>query len=809
MLSINNSWRANNVVSTVCFSVFFIACLPIGSFACGDYYADESRASFLNPYVATPDYAIFYYNTRFLNTEYPHLEGEQRISADQRKNCEEWAQQLGNKVTFTDVAQMLYYTTLDDVYNALEAPNSQLENAFLAALLRKENKAVLDYFVFAKKLEATSQQQNADPWETYSYWYNGRNESKENPYEALLSEARKGVDKSNTPWLRLRYAYQLLLLYRYTNQKAAFHALFDQHFLDPQQSSLYSWALHHKAAMVDDPAYAMYLYAMSLDRCPEKLEYTYLQFNEELLPAALNFAQNDYERACLYIFQAIHNPGRALPTLKTVSSLAPSHHLLPLLLVREVNKLDNWLYTEHVFGVSPLAYPENSDTPSWEASTSSWDAYYLLNRKSDEAYLEQVKKHYQSLLSKDAAPHNLINLLLAHLLNTQKMPGAMTYLKAVKPATPIMALQLHTEELLYLARQTRLDNSATRERVADLLGLLQDAFRHIPQGERDFQALNFVLRNACEEQGDVFHAYLFHNIGSFPIYRNASLNYSDYYKLFQFLDWRANEALIDRVLDFKRKTHKTRFEQYLSQANLPSDNALLDLRGTISFRKNNLAEAYKAFAAVDTTFWQTRYAFNQFLVSSPFELWQGTKEGGFFPSASKAVFVKQLMDLETQAVQNPAKAAENYLRLGIAWFNCTYSQKSWMMFCYGKSINDTPGETGALGHLPNTPELQAVYFEGSRAKAYFDKALAADKNNHEIHTVIDYLFSCEREEKNAANWDYWSGTACRMDDAKEREQCILQTRMSYYQQWKDRYQHTQAYRTILAGCPDMAAYFGE
>ena len=799
--------RLGRPVLNLISALLLLLLLPLPSAnACGiSYMGEDYRVALLNPYVIGSDYASFFYSADYLNGYENNRNG-----SDRDRNCEEWAAYLGNGVTRTDVKAFLYPTSLDDVRNAISEglENQQFgENLFFKTLLKPERKPALDYLVFAKKYEHFSLQPTLDPWGDGDW--EGEQNAAEQGKQELKSAALQLLPTLKDPWLRRRYAFQLLLMHRYAGQREDFDKIYSEFFENDRSTVLSDWALHHKAAMVNDEALSSYLYAMSFDRCPEKDIASYQNFDRKLLDKAMTFAKNDHERAAVLALFEIKNPGRSLANVQKIFALDPSNRFLPLLLVREVNKLEDWLLTDELTGMGTASYPGNNEESKWEWEQNQWEQYRQLNRKKDRDYLLEVRSFIQKMLAgkPGSTSADLLNLLAGHLFLIEKDgTRAAQYLAAIrKNCDPKIREQQAAEELLLILNREDINAPAVQQKMAVQLNTLLKHQDLYPRGKRDFEAMNKFISGEFLKKGN-FTAACFFNLHALRLPNAENWDFgTSYYRLIQFLDWQASEKDIDAVLTLLDKQNKTDFEKYLTGGYLPSRNALYDLRGTISFRKNNLSEAEAAFSKVEPDFWKTKYEFRNCLVSDPFVLWRDSTHKGEFP-ATKNAFVHRMIELENEAKTDPAKAAGNYLLLATAWTNCTYHGKSWMMFSYGKSISENPEEWGFYPYRPRTEEMTGVYYKFNRALSYLEKAKAAAKGDQEALAKAAYL--------NARiNWWLYepvSGNGTAWDDLgwQTQHQMLKEKEMSFYKNWMTDYKGTAYWQEATGLCPELRAYFG-
>ncbi len=780
--------------------------------ACGVYYyGEEYRVALLNPYLIGEEWSAFFYSAQYINHTRPFKTG-----SDRQQNCREWADYMGNGVTSAEVQAVVYQANFDDLLNAITegADNQRFAgNAFFKALLQKEKKPVLDYLLLAKEYEHYSFMETTDPWgDRYEQMEGAELKAKEGK-QVVQQKMIAGFEREKDTFLRRRYAYQLLVMSMYAGDKGKFNRLYQEFFKNGTTSPvLANWAHFHRAAMTEDSVEANYLYAMSFARCPEKRIACYQRFDKSLADKTLAFCKNDQERAIVLAFAAARNPGRTLAQIKKIQALDPNCIILPLLLVREISKLEDWLLTDKLTRMSPAAYPGANDEAKWEWSAAQWEQYRKANKISDKAYLAEVRDFMVKLSGQPSKPlsPDLMRLFAGHLyIIENKTASAKSYLSTIsaKAATGIRDQQL-TEQILILLEGRNLADKSTKNELVALLLKLQAVRQNYPDSDRDFAALNLLISDVYEKKADLVNAYFFYNHAlGLPTDADLTNFGTPYYDLIRYLDWRASEKDVDAVLAILEKNNKTPFEQYLTNAPLPSRNALLDLRGTISFRKNNLPEALSAFKQVQQDFWQNKYEFSNHLVSDPFVVWTDSLHRGKFP-ATKTAFIQRLIDLETEAKNNPAKAAASYLALGTAWLNCTWQGKSWMMFSYGKSIHENRQERawGTYSFQPLEKSIQEVYYEGSRALSYLAKAKSASKDP-EVQAQADYLMARFRsgtsvitpEEEKSMEGKSW----------KEWQQFRLKKEMSFYDQWTKDWKATAYYDEVKGICPVLGTYWGK
>ena len=783
--------------------ILLAACgLHTSSWACGvSYYGEEYRVALLNPYVIGPEYAAFFYSSNYLYHYKAYHKG-----IDRRRNCEEWAAYFNGKVDPAEVEAIVYTTNYDALLNAMEGGASPLSvNRFLKILQLPEQEPVLDYLLLAKKYERISSGRAADSWNTgvYDYYYEADETTPPGPLKELKNQVSAALSSVKDPFLKRRYAYQYLVMSRYDFDWPGFQEMYNTYFKSDKSTVLSRWADFHLAAFTDDPARRAFLYAQSFFHCPEKQLACYKAFDKTQAEAALKLAETAEEKAGILALAAIKNPGRALSLIQKIQQLSPGQPALPLLMVREINKLEDWLLTNSLTGMSASVYLSEAESEvNYEWSKQEWAAYREKNRQKDLAYLKQLRSAVDQQ-GKAKPDQPLWQLLSGHLAQLDKEDQAASRIWNGLKSNGNTAWedQLLTEKIIGYINGGLSQAPGDLDQLAGWLEARKSLNSSYPEGERDFMALNLMLSQAFEAKGQVVPAYFFNN-HSLEMPTAQRWDYGTYYyDLFRWLDWHVQPADIDAILALISKKAPTAFEKYLLGARLPGEHAILDLKGTIALRSADLPLAYEAFSRIPDAYWAGTYDFSYYLNRDPFAWLPDTVQGQGFP-ASKAELIKEMIDLEKKAGNGEAAAA---FRLGTAWYNFSYFGNSWMMFCYGKSIYDQPGSAYPAGYLPEeAPEMEQIYFEASRAIPYLQKALQ-DNSQAEIKSRAAYLLARIASQRSllGTSGDRYGWMA------PEEIETIRQLEMEPFRDWTEDFAASSTFEQVMATCPELKKYFGK
>lgn len=743
------------------------------SYSCGWYEdAEAYRMAFLRSDVLTNGIlAPFLYNA---NYGFPaSIDG----SADRRRNFDEWRAQLGKNITDADMEVILYQTAPDVFLNT----KSFEGNTFMTAI--SNNKAFKDYLIFAKKAEAMSFFES-DPWgeSTDNSEYNPydteepakRSEEELTAMKALIKLGELRLKTTSNDFLRERYAFQIVKLSRYAEDFVKCETTYNRYLMN-SKSILGAWALIYKVNAVYNQGRegeAMFYLAQVFRRSDEKKlrAYQVFEMKPDLYKKALVFAKLPQDRADLNALFSLLYTGRSLDKLSSIYKDEAQNPNLEVLIMREISKLEDWLYTSVVsYGssVSPVAGYDEEGYPTFNE----------LNRDSDMQYLRQFRDWLITVAKEGKmGKPDFLNLCIAHLYGMDEdakiAKNGQTYLNKISAkASAAINAQKIIEAILQL-EQEDITNDNIKNRIADNLLVLQK------QSETDgvlnkilysitadlalkYKAQNDAVVGALlSNKADILKGYFYEYNRSNKSF--ARTHYYDYVAIAPFDTKTTTPEDIDKLLSYINKKNKSSFDQYVCDQPLAEDAMYLDLKGTIQFRNRDWAGAYETFKRIPDDFWQNgEGTFAMYLNEDPFEpkLVFGSQESRQFNyHFSKTTFVKTLIDLEKEAIANPAKRAENYYKLGCAMYNCTRWGNSWMMYRYGWKGNDSfEGEWRPDGEGANeNDEINSIYYGCAWAKEYFDKAVEAKSKDKEFAAQIALmLFVCERTAYCADNDSCW------------------------------------------------------
>jgi len=702
------------------------------SFACGwGVSAETSRLALFKAqcegfFKLTPFYysADYYYSTNTIS------------AVDQELNCLEWKKKLGNSINPKDVYTILYETDGEQFETAYETRTLKKvfeNNTFIEALLKPKNKALLHYMVFAKMLEYNS---NFDvKWESWSQIGYG---SKDHQL-ASLTDFEKKIKTAKDPFLKQRYAFLILRYSFYAQDKEQVIRLYDTYFADNKNTILEPWALYYKALCIDNFPLQNYLLSKVFATCEEKSFAVLQHYNFKLTTETLALAQNDEERSVILSIESFRNPGPDLKTIQEVYKLSPKSVNLSFLIGREINKLEDWIFTPQY---------TSDGTPSVVFDREGWYENYAKakeeNLNKDILYLRELEYFLISIREQTSGEQkDYITAAIAQLCfigDDVELGKKYTNMISAN-ANASIQMQKNIQLALVSLKQDDLKN----EKVQDQLFKYFDSVENLV--EQDYglfknlyslyriASVDFAKKDDRVTAGLLMMKSDIKNEGEYTDYGNPY-----FYSYIGYFDRTATVEDMDRLMVLQQKQHKTPFEKYICSGTIASNiNYYKDLKGTIAFRNNNLELAYETFASMPKDFWENNYVYKTYLNEDPFvpKILQKYEERKFNYRFNKVDFIAKLIQLKKQ------NTASSNLQLAHAYFNVSYQGNSWMMLAYEWSSGESYIDYEYGDNTENEKTYQkGNYYNLKMAKFYYEKALKMSKNNNEKSMASLMIFEC-------------------------------------------------------------------
>jgi hypothetical protein len=712
------------------------------AFACGFYVAPgEYRFWLLQPDLTNQrELTPFFFASTYL------YKGDQyavrEASVDQ--NIKEWHREVKGQASLDDIDTVLNHLEPQVYFESL--PSLAKDNSFLSYLLRRGNKELYRYMWLSKKVEQIAA--NPDPWEEEVF--------PSAVISAVIEELKRLRWETTSPFLKLRTAYQLERLYGYNRQFDLVRQTYDSLIAPvPADSWVKTAALYQKA--ITAPGFESdYLLSKVFDKGGYNRVSCLVRFRSSALDSILPYAQNAHERTVLYAMKVFNYPGRSLRDIERIYRAAPAYKEIPFLLLREINKVEDWLLTNKVTAFAPAV-----------ANGRFWGGYdynKAVNYHQDLQYAEQVY-HFVRQVVREGKNRSgaLLNLYAAHLALLQGDYAAsslhLAAAKKVKGVPANVRTQIRINELLLALH---LEKGFSKETENMLMALIQAPASQLALNDPGImkdQLILFAARNLLRK-GEKVKGYMLLSktrraIGELPIWT--------YKTVWQELEETATPADYDGIIAVLDKKAKTPFESFVSQGPFGSStqyyeylrdyyeegdyrqwdrHKLLDGKATWYLRRHNLSAALQTLRQIPDSFWK-REPYVTYIGGNPFYL-NVYHAHRIFPeegmNCNKREVVEKMVQLQRLALKDPQQAAECYYLLGNAWYNMTHHGKNWLMVKQWWARGEFMHYNDELERTP----FHDVYFGSTRARAYYLKALKETKDKKLARLALFMAGACER-----------------------------------------------------------------
>lgn len=647
-------------------------------FSCGyTPYGDDIRfALFLPEYFDYNDYQAFHYNASSFGFGYENPKSY-------ASNIYDWYDYTNHEVHLESIYECLNTLTYTDIHK--DSPNK-----FLQYLFKNKLTSAIQFITIAKKAEDfNSFESEEDPWE--------RNESYKPNYTPLFQELDRYMQAEKSEYIQRKYAFLAIRTAYYAKDFNRIKTVFETYFAKGKKDYLYYWALffqafQNKQADLD----IANLMAYSIEKKYASFFYFHQQFN---LGQALRLAESSDDVANSYAYASVQRLEPNLDYLKKIYENTKDSRILDFLLLREINKIEDWVYTPYYTNYLPsiefvnyywtdnhtdvvstntlrqrsekdrlyakqvldfvntIDYAKVKDDVLWKAA----QIQLLFITRSYETCLQKIGEFEQKHAQEKIAPQ-IEKIKALCLISNQEMGKAII----TEEAQPIILKYLNDAHFLFaLGRELEFRNN-----LSDGLALIAFSNKKVNYEEDNY------FTNDIEWQGN-------------RLKKSGNLKY--FYEYFDYLDFVYSADELQRVVntlntDLKDDFHKTLYSQLIRDKNY-----LKDLLGTKYIREERLTKAEQTFKSIDQSYWEEnynawerdRYRDSYTFDQNPFYDLKHTFS--FIPHQEEYLVTKLSV---TQHLIKYLKIAENpktknrdyyYFLIGNCYINMTQYGHAWMM----------------------------------------------------------------------------------------------------------------------------------
>ena len=702
----------------------------------------------------------------YFRAYYPQS-GKTEAEYQKEDNLDEWYERYCEQVRRSDMEAVIYGDFENQLRSVMRIsgqkgaakkglPDGLGNNTFLRHLVRYGCTEVAEYLLFAKA---------AEPYVVRQATRGEANQTRRTGMERLIDDGLEKFRRTESHYVRLRYAYQLLRLAHYLNEDAYVLELYD--YLMPKiqadPSIIYHWLEGHRAGALQATgqyAEAAYRYSRIFALCRSKRESAYRSFrirSDEEWQAASNLCANDRERAMLHVLRAQNSRAVVLEEMRSIYLLDPTNEALEPLLMRELKELEADLLGLDFNPQKRANAKGNRPRPG--AARRLVDLQQFVgkvadNRNARSPELWVLARGVLEMLAGDYF-YARRSLAQARLSSDDSIRAQARIFTEV---TNILALNRATDSIEQYYYDLLADEDL-RAAYPALKPLVNDKLEAVyyATGRKGKAGLMQYGFDAIEKNPELETVTELKNMGD-------SLLGNQFDRL----------LLADRVGPNAR-------------------DDINDLLGTYYLQRGQWETALEVFKLVPAA---RRDAYGQFY---PF-VKQFRDRVDFKPSATlgsynKVEMLEKLIELEDEAKRtlNDTIAARNYFNIGVAHYNMSYYSYLWEFAdafrsgASGLAATRRRNPDWVFPH-PQAPFGNKENFNMDRARYYFERALSRTPSREAAAEATFYAAKTERNQNYAA--------------ARPRS-------FGYFRNLRDNYSDTEFYQRAVAECRTFAWYVGQ
>ena len=776
--------------------------------ACADYvFYDRPAAFYGNEAPDKPAYTPFYFISDDLYYDTYRWNGHESYSINDSINkammLDEWKHFLPEGIPLKDIEAVLFRSDIHlfEQIKAKQAPDEG--NALTRFLQQKQNKPVFTYLMYAKQCESLALR-NSENWTQQSDTISDAD------YQTLEDAGLQYFKKEKSPFLRMKYAFQILRMAFYNQDYQHVLDLFDQLLKDRQDSSLaYTRCIGFKAGAyyhLDNYAQAGYYYTKMFDNSNAYKWSAMISFCWSLYKNDSNHfnqiyqrCQNDHERAVAVVMKTLRTYEPALSQIKKAYRLDPKVDGISVLMNREINKLEEFYFSKKMNAQNQIGYPRYS----WQNAYSyrdSDDANDSLDRIY-QPYIDSLKQFSNQLIKdKMTGTPALWHLTNAYLAGMQSRPPEMkNQLAKAQQAgmNPNEESLFKVIDLLSDLNQTVIISKSTEQKILPKLKALSQLGLHNDFAQHQFRdIMNNIVAGKYFRQGDTIKG-IYAMAHSNRWYNDKGIFYasSDFDDLQGQLLNNMSIADLDKVIAFRNSSSKSAYEEWLVSQTYYTDDALNDLKGVKYIRQRNFKAAAEVFKKINS---DTEYFDSPFMPQINDYIYVEEPNSG--RQYSKYGFSLRMAELQNIIAKNPNDAGALY-GYAVALYNISYYGKEAGLSNYFRHSTD-PNGYFKQDSDQYMPAFLKEYYRVFEAEKYFNKAAIASQDPELKAKALWGAAKCWTKRCPAI-----SGEPVFWYDQKDYDNYYQNALKSpYFQQLSADYQQTAFMQKVKSQCEYYADY---
>jgi hypothetical protein len=691
----------------------------------------------------------------------------------------------------------LYYNI--EKNQPLKISDSVKNNGMTKWFQQQKDLEALGYILYAKQVE---------PF-TIGSWDDWQAINRDSTRMAgLLRNGQQLHAAAKNDFIKLRYAYQVLKLAKYSGRNTDCIRLYDELVVPNKAASvLQDLSLALKAGAQhaigeDMPAAFTFsqLFAKSkLKRVSNYLSFSFCvdRYDDAARKRALQLCKTNTDKANMMGLFALGSNKPELNTLQQMMQLDAEAAVIPVLLVREIHKLEEFLFTPSLAFAKgeKLTYinyneirPNSAEYTKWQQECKKFVAFCRNNagnKKDKGLYL--LSGSHAAMISGDAATARTLldQSKAASLSPLQKDQWAMTNL------------------LLSINSRKSIDANFEKELLPSLEWLEKKAGGDPEFGKFGRRLFADILapkyrttKNTASYKGLLCRAVA-DNFNE----KYVKDSYGYYARARSELQSQTTAAEVQQLIKLMESKQPSGFDKFLISNASFDINDVNDVAGTTLLRHYNFTEAEKWFKKVPASYYREE-PYKTYLAANPFadlllDTHAPTKQDTVL--YTKLSFTQKMIRLTNSlaTTTDREKKALIHYELAKGYYHMSYWGNSWLLVQYGWQS----GELSAEDRFDKSADVNPDYYDVKKAKSHYLDALASTLNKNFQAKCIFMAAKCDQKVGLLGQLPYTSG---RSEEAQKKEYMdwliAFDKRNSFFTQLRKNFNTTPFYKEAYNTC---------
>jgi hypothetical protein len=648
-------------------------------------------------------------------------------------NAKEWYTELQGQVSIQSIYHTLYEKdSFEYLSDTLISEHDSLTH--YTTLHRPQLAA---YLALIKKSEALLN--NEDPWT-----FESTNVASTGTIESFIAEAEYFQSKVEDPFISKRLAFLLIRLGYYGNNWELVGKNYSRYFKNEVDDTWLSASAHFYHALTMQPMERNMEFVRIFDMKHERQTRIVELFDrdEATMLQCLKNASTDREKSNLKVMYELRNPGRSFFAIEEIFQRDPENPFLPFLVYREINKMEDWLYSYKLTGQLTIQQYDirNREVERYDEGVVKEVKTHRLfdaNYDNDVRYAQSFFRSLEGWKLRDKQANNYLRLMRCHLgllLNkTGEVQRILSELKSSPTLTNDMRNQVLVEEIFLDLVKNKSITQTNEENILKFAKSISPNENewYSSTSELQFQKLMLLISSLLESYGHQAEAFFYSEISNELIGEKAcGLPDDGWSRLLRNGDTRECE----RGFAIMQNKNKTEYDKWLTSAYFtdyneqPADTLgfrFLDIKSTIHIQRGQWEQAYSCIKDIPDYYWEGGH-YRYYCIGDPFlesPITRDIPRDDNYQSRhfTKPEFLKEFLRLKKLSNNGKHDHGMVEYQLGNAMLNLSSDGAFWFFY-----TNWSCGNTCIDQEL-----FEDNFYTCKLASKYYDKAMRhiSDRSN--------------------------------------------------------------------------------